>query len=403
MTHYAVHAALTTPFGDDGWVDLDALHLHLGLLMDDGVHGIVAAGTTGEGALLEESEVATVVASAVQAAEGRIEVIAHVGRASTPATTRLARAAAGSGADAVMAITPWFFRHDHEALLAHYRAVLASVEGTPVLAYNFPNRTGNDLSPELVDTLAGEGLAGLKDSTGSPERHAEYLDVAHAHDGFRLFVGSERLVRQSLEGKGAGSISALANVQAPRPAATRRRGLGRRRRPRSIGRRHRRPTFPRSSGPWPSGWSSSAPRTRWPRGSLSAAERCAPSTSARPSSRSTCSSGSPPRRTARCSWSRAPIARAGAAASCAAAGGRARRAARHRDDPARRRERRAGARGDRGRRARGGPDLRLRRADRRSRCCPARACSTCTRRCCRAGAARPRSSARSRPATRRPA
>jgi 4-hydroxy-tetrahydrodipicolinate synthase len=215
MTHYAVHAALTTPFGDDGWVDLDALHLHLGLLMDDGVHGVMAAGTTGEGALLEESEVATVVASAVQAAEGRIEVIAHVGRASTPATTRLARAAAGSGADAIMAITPWFFRHDHEALLAHYRAVLASVEGTPVLAYNFPNRTGNDLLPELVDTLAGEGLAGLKDSTGSPERHTEYLDVAQGHDGFRLFVGSERLVGRSLEGKGAGSISALANVHAP--------------------------------------------------------------------------------------------------------------------------------------------------------------------------------------------
>ena len=68
---------------------------------------------------------------------------------------------------------------------------------------------------ELVDTLAGEGLAGLKDSTGSPERHAEYLDVAQGHDGFRLFVGSERLVGQSLEGKGAGSISALANVHAP--------------------------------------------------------------------------------------------------------------------------------------------------------------------------------------------
>ena len=154
--------------------------------------GVVPAGTTGEGPLLEESEVATAIATAVQTSAGRMEVIAHVGRAATPATVRLARAAAGSGADAVMAVAPYYYSHDADALLAHYRALLAALDDTPVLAYTFPARTHNELEPELLDTLAGEGLAGLKDSTGSPERLAQYLEVAARHEGFRLFSARRR-------------------------------------------------------------------------------------------------------------------------------------------------------------------------------------------------------------------
>jgi 4-hydroxy-tetrahydrodipicolinate synthase len=214
MTQFELHAALTTPFRDDGQVDHDALRAHVELLVDDGLDGVAPAGTTGEGPLLEESEVAAVVATTVQAAAGRCEVIGHIGRASTPATLRLARAAAGAGVDAVMAVTPYYFSHGDDALVAHYRALLAAVKGTPVLAYAFPDRTGNQLSPEALDLLAGDGLVGLKDSTKSPERLAEYLEVARRHDGFRVFVGSERLTLRALEGGGAGTISALANARA---------------------------------------------------------------------------------------------------------------------------------------------------------------------------------------------
>jgi 4-hydroxy-tetrahydrodipicolinate synthase len=214
MAAFQLHAALTTPFRDDGAVDLEALRAHVELLADDGIDGVVPAGTTGEGPLLEEAEVANVIATAVQAAAGRMEVVAHVGRASTPATLRLARAAAGAGADALIAIVPYYYAHPPEALLSHYRALLGAVEDVPVLAYTFPERAGNELPAEVLDTLAGEGLAGLKDSTRSPERHAEYLDVARRHEGLRVFVGSERLALRSLEAGGAGSISALANARA---------------------------------------------------------------------------------------------------------------------------------------------------------------------------------------------
>jgi dihydrodipicolinate synthase/N-acetylneuraminate lyase len=214
VSDFGVHAALTTPFRADGWVDLKALRAHVRLLVDDGVDGIVPAGTTGEGPLLEESEVAGVVATAVEAAGGHLEVIAHVGRASTPATVRLGRAASSAGADALIAITPYYYAYEDGALLEHYRALLGAIRNTPVLAYAFPARTGNELSAEVLDTLAGEGLAGLKDSTKSPKRLAEYLEVASRHDGFRVFVGAEERALDARRAGAAGSISALANARA---------------------------------------------------------------------------------------------------------------------------------------------------------------------------------------------
>ena len=214
MTPFTLHAALTTPFDDRGDPDLDAVRSHIELLIEDGVDGLVVAGTTGEGALLEEGEIEALVAAAVEAAGDRLEVVAHVGRAGTAATVRLAGAAARAGADALIAVTPYYFRLGDEQLLRHYQTLLGAVDPLPLLGYTFPDRTGNQLSPEVLDRLAAEGLAGLKDSTGSADRHREYLEVGRRHQGLRVVVGSETLALQTLQGGGAGSISALANAQA---------------------------------------------------------------------------------------------------------------------------------------------------------------------------------------------
>jgi 4-hydroxy-tetrahydrodipicolinate synthase len=214
MTDFNVHVALTTPFDADGDPHAGALQAHVELLIEDGVDGLVVAGTTGEGPLLEENEIEAVVTAAVQAAGDRLEVVAHVGRPSTPASVRLAAAAAQAGADALIAVTPYYFGLGDDQVLRHYQTLLGAVDGLPVLAYTFPDRTGNELSPEVLDRLAGEGLAGLKDSTKSAERHREYLEVGRRHPDLRVFVGSESLTLQSLRGGGAGAISALANARA---------------------------------------------------------------------------------------------------------------------------------------------------------------------------------------------
>jgi 4-hydroxy-tetrahydrodipicolinate synthase len=214
MTDFGVYAALTTPFRDDGSVDLGALRAHVALLADDGVDGVVPAGTAGEGPLLEELEVANVIATTVQAAAGRMEVIAHVGRASTSGSVRLAKSAVAAGADAVMAITPYYYAHGADALLGHYRALMDTVGARRVFAYSFPDRAGYELPAAVLDALAGEGLAGLKDSTQSAERHAEYLEVARAHERLRVFAGWEPLALQSLRAGSAGWVSALASARA---------------------------------------------------------------------------------------------------------------------------------------------------------------------------------------------
>lgn len=214
MTAYGLHAALTTPFDDRGHPDLEAVRAHIELLVEDGLDGLVVAGTTGEGPLLEEAEIEALVAAAAEAAGDRLEMIAHVGRASTVATVRLAGAAVRAGADALIAITPYYFALGDEELFRHYQTLLGAVDAVPLLGYNFPDRTGNQLSPEVLDRLAAEGLAGLKDSAGSADRHREYLEVGRRHQGLRVIVGSERLALLSLQGGGAGSISALANARA---------------------------------------------------------------------------------------------------------------------------------------------------------------------------------------------
>ena len=95
-------------------------------------------------------------------------------------------------------------------IVAHFRALLEAAGDTPVFAYTFPARTGNELSDEAFATLVGEGLAGLKDSTGSLERQQAYVAAA---PGAQVFVGSPRLLLGGLRAGSRGSVAALGNLR----------------------------------------------------------------------------------------------------------------------------------------------------------------------------------------------
>ena len=212
MAQPSVVVALLTPFGPNGEVDAAVLRGHVEFLVGEGVDGLMPCGTTGEGPLLEADEVETVTATVVAAAAGRARVFSHAGRTSTRATVDLALRAIEVGADAVSAVVPYYYELSDPQLLRHYRALLERAGETPVYAYTIPARTGNELSPQALRTLAGEGLAGLKDSTKSIERHREYLEAA-ASDAFAVFMGSDGLLLDALEAGAAGSDSAIANVR----------------------------------------------------------------------------------------------------------------------------------------------------------------------------------------------
>jgi 4-hydroxy-tetrahydrodipicolinate synthase len=206
----AVLPALLTPFDERGDVDAGALAAHVEFLVESGVDGIMPCGTTGETALLEAEETLAVVRAVVEAAAGRVPVIAHVGRPSTTATARLIEAAKDLGADGVSAIVPYYYKLDDRQIVAHFRALLKVAGDTPLLAYAFPARTGNELSVEAFGALVQDGLAGLKDSKSDDEQHAAYLEAA---PGAQVFVGSPSHLLHSLRHGSRGGVAALANLR----------------------------------------------------------------------------------------------------------------------------------------------------------------------------------------------
>ncbi len=210
-------AALLTPFDRHGDVDVDALRAHVEFLIDGGSDGLFPAGTTGEGALLEPPEVARVLETVIPLTSGRAWVLAQVGRTSTRATVELAERAVAMGVDAVAAVVPYYYEADHDDLLRHYSDLVSSVPDTPVYAYNIPKRTVNDLEPGVLRALAREGLAGVKDSSGSFERHLAYLELAAERDAagapFAVLTGSEKDVLDSLQNGSRGAVTAIANLR----------------------------------------------------------------------------------------------------------------------------------------------------------------------------------------------
>jgi 4-hydroxy-tetrahydrodipicolinate synthase len=205
-----VLAAITTPFGPDGAVDLDAFGAHVTWLDEQGLDGVFVGGTTGEGVLLDGAEVEALVERAA-GSSGRLRLIAQVGRVSTRATVALARRALAAGAHAVAAYVPWFYPITDEQVRAHFLALLEAAGDAPAFMYNIPPRTVNDLSPALAGELARAGFAGMKDSTGDFARHEAYVEAVRGQS-FELYTGTEPLIPQSVRAGSAGSINGLSNA-----------------------------------------------------------------------------------------------------------------------------------------------------------------------------------------------
>ena len=209
----SVIAALLTPFDERGHVDAGALQAHVTFLAERGVDGVMTAGTTGEGALLDPDEVVATAAAAVSA-RGSMSVLAHVGRPATEATIDLGCRALEAGVEAIVAVVPYYHRLTDDQVSRHFLALMNRCGPERVLAYTIPALTVNDLAPATARALAGEGLAGIKDSTKSFRRHLAYLRAARSSQHVcRVFMGSDELALRSLRAGSAGVVSAVANCR----------------------------------------------------------------------------------------------------------------------------------------------------------------------------------------------
>ncbi len=159
-----VIVAIVTPFSEDGELDVASLKKLTNYLLDKGVHGIMTTGGNGEGPHLLREEKKTVTQIVVETVNGRVPVIAGTAACSTMETILLTRDAAEVGADAAIVTPPFYFILPDSCLYEHYERLAASVE-IPVVVYNNPLYTGNNLLPELIARLADiNGIIGLKQS-----------------------------------------------------------------------------------------------------------------------------------------------------------------------------------------------------------------------------------------------
>ncbi|AKS44728.1 4-hydroxy-tetrahydrodipicolinate synthase [Octadecabacter temperatus] len=160
--------ALVTPFAN-GQLDLDTLKKLVEWHVDQGSHGLVPVGTTGESPTLTHSEHDKVVETVVEAANGRFPIVAGAGSNNTAETVRLVKAAKAAGADAALVVTPYYNKPTQRGLIAHYMA--AADCGLPIVIYNIPGRSVVDMTPETMGELAKhEMIMGVKDATGDLAR-----------------------------------------------------------------------------------------------------------------------------------------------------------------------------------------------------------------------------------------
>src|SRR5690349_16873116 len=201
--------ALPTPFRGDR-VDGEAFATFCAWQIDQGVSGLVVCGTTGEAPTLDAAEQRHLIRIAVRAAAGRVPVVAGAGSNCTAHAVKLARAAQAAGADALLAVVPYYNKPSQEGLYRHFEAVRAAV-GIPVILYDVPARTRCGLADETVARLAERpGIVGLKDATGDPARPLRLRRLVGT--AFRLFSGDDATALGFLAGAGDGCISVTSNV-----------------------------------------------------------------------------------------------------------------------------------------------------------------------------------------------
>jgi 4-hydroxy-tetrahydrodipicolinate synthase len=207
-----VLVALVTPMTHEGRVDEPAVERLVEHVIGGGVHGLLALGSTGETASLDERARRTVLEAVVKAAHGRVPVICGVAQSHVAAAGGEVRAARELGADAVLVAPPFYYPTDQAGVLAFYRELAAGAD-LPMMLYNIPQFTKVVAEPATVAALAREGtIQGIKDSSRDFEYFEGVCIATRDLPTFRIFTGSDTMLLASLAMGGAGTICGAGNV-----------------------------------------------------------------------------------------------------------------------------------------------------------------------------------------------
>lgn len=204
--------ALVSPLTENGTADEPAISRLVEHVLKGGVHGLLALGSTGEMASLDETARRRVLGAVIESARGRVPVLCGVAQTHLAAARVEVKAAADMGADAAVVAPPFYYLIDQPTVMAFYRQ-LADQSPLPILLYNIPPLTKVVAEPATVATLAREGtIVGIKDSSRDFEYFEAICIATREMPKFRIFTGSDTMLLASMALGGAGTICGAANV-----------------------------------------------------------------------------------------------------------------------------------------------------------------------------------------------
>jgi 4-hydroxy-tetrahydrodipicolinate synthase len=207
---HGIYPAVTTQFRADGALDVDATQNVVNQLIDAGMHGLVMLGTIGENTSLSADEKRTVVRTALEAAAGRVPVVAGIAEYTTALAVQCARDCDDIGADALMALPAMVYNSDRRETIQHVSAVAGATE-RPIILYNNPAAYGVDIRPETLAALADvPNIVAVKESSADPRRITDIINLCG--ERLTLMAGVDDVVLECVLLGARGWVSGLANV-----------------------------------------------------------------------------------------------------------------------------------------------------------------------------------------------
>jgi len=206
-TFAGLSVAIITPF-KDGRFDGAALRSQVEFQIEAGTTCLCPVGTTGESPTLSHEEHERVISDVVQAASGRIKVMAGTGSNSTAEALRLTKWAAKEGADAALMVAPYYNKPTQQGFFEHYKAIAETVD-IPICVYNIPGRTGKNIEPETIARLGElENITMVKEATGSLDQASEVLCTTN----LTVLSGDDSLTLPLMSIGAEGVISVVGNI-----------------------------------------------------------------------------------------------------------------------------------------------------------------------------------------------
>ena len=210
-----VYVVLVTPFKEGGYIDYGGLRRNVEWLVEQGVHGVIPLGSTGEFASLNDDQKRRVTQTVIEAVQGRVPVVVGSSAETTEKAIYYVKQAKDLGAAGALVLPPWYYTPDPNEIVYHYTRICEAVD-LPIMVYNNPFTSKVDIQPETVARLAElPNIVAIKESSGNIRRIAEIRTLTD--DGIGIFCGWEDMAYESFLMGATGWVCVIGNV-APRMA-----------------------------------------------------------------------------------------------------------------------------------------------------------------------------------------